>query len=80
LARIFDRYFSHRPQRASGDEHNATHFGIGLWVARRNVEALGGTISAENRKPHGLLMRVTLPLAQQTRLSPPNQKIAARSE
>jgi two-component system sensor histidine kinase ChvG len=64
LDRIFDRYFSmrHDPTGAAGNgEH--THFGIGLWVVRRNVEALGGTVTAENRQPHGLRVRVTLPLA-----------------
>ncbi len=69
LARIFDRYFSQRP--AKGDQHDdqGTHFGIGLWIARRNVEALGGTIRAENRHPNGLLVRINLPLvaARQTR-------------
>ncbi len=60
LARIFERYYSHRDMSA-GD--GGVHFGIGLWVARRHVEALGGTIAAENRAPHGLLMRVRLPLA-----------------
>jgi two-component system sensor histidine kinase ChvG len=69
LDRIFDRYFSHRPSLdASGD--NQTHFGIGLWVARRNVEALGGSIEAENRRPQGLLVRVRLPLADTPRLAP----------
>jgi two-component system sensor histidine kinase ChvG len=77
LERIFDRYFSHRPPGKSVDEHNATHFGIGLWVARRNVEALGGTIEAENRRPRGLLMRVRLPLAQGSRLGAANAKIAS---
>ena len=67
LTRIFDRYFSQRiPPRF--DEHD-THFGIGLWIARRNVEALGGTITAENRRPNGLLMRVRLPLAEVARVS-----------
>jgi len=66
LARIFDRYFSQRgPSRSDG--HGA-HFGIGLWIARRNVEALGGTVHAENRRPHGLLMRVRLPLAEVARI------------
>jgi two-component system, OmpR family, sensor histidine kinase ChvG len=69
LERIFDRYFSQRPALdASGDRQ--THFGIGLWVARRNVEALGGTIEAENRQPQGLLVRVQLPLADTPRLVP----------
>jgi len=67
LDRIFERYFSHRD--TSGSDGNV-HFGIGLWVARRHIEALGGTIAAENREPHGLLMRVRLPLAEQVRSLP----------
>lgn len=68
LGRIFDRYFSHRPARSPVEAQ--THFGIGLWVARRNVEATGGSIEAENRRPHGLLVRVRLPLADTLRLTP----------
>jgi two-component system, OmpR family, sensor histidine kinase ChvG len=67
LARIFDRYFSQRHPPTLDDGHD-THFGIGLWIARRNVEALGGTIEAENRRPNGLLMRVRLPLAEVARI------------
>ncbi len=65
LERIFDRYFSYRQsaEGASNGESNGAHFGIGLWVVRRNTEALGGTVSAENREPHGLVVRVRLPLA-----------------
>jgi len=66
LSRIFDRYFSQR--RPSPDDGHDTNFGIGLWIARRNVEALGGTIQAENQRPNGLLMRVRLPLAEIARL------------
>jgi len=43
-----------------------------LWIARRNVEALGGTIRAENRRPNGLLMRVLLPLAPGVRIARPD--------
>lgn len=64
LNRIFERYFSQRPAQDGAEDHPATHFGIGLWIARRNVEALGGTIAAENRSPGGLLMRVRLPLSK----------------
>jgi two-component system sensor histidine kinase ChvG len=78
LARIFDRYFSQRPLSHAEDELQGPHFGIGLWVARRNIEALGGTIAAENRKPRGLLMRVTLPLAAVPRLAAAQQRAAAR--
>src|SRR5216683_4107511 len=62
LARIFDRYFSQRPPKIGHDDE-AAHFGIGLWIARRNVEALGGSIRAENRQPNGLLLRIKLPLS-----------------
>lgn len=74
LGRIFDRYFSERvPTRSDGHD---SHFGIGLWIARRNVEALGGTIAAENRVPAGLLMRVRLPLSEPVRLggAPPKPR------
>jgi two-component system sensor histidine kinase ChvG len=67
LSRIFDRYFSQRTPPPNG-ESQGPHFGIGLWIARRNVEALGGTITAENRRPNGLLMRVRLPRAEVARL------------
>ena len=68
LARIFDRYFSQSPPPENNDGQG-THFGIGLWIARRNVEALSGTLHAENRRPSGLLMRMRLPLAEVVRLS-----------
>jgi two-component system, OmpR family, sensor histidine kinase ChvG len=81
LERIFERYFSQRPTATEGEA--GTHFGIGLWIARRNVEALGGTIAAENRRPHGLLMRVTLPLAPNARHTRPDTTLphaAARQQ
>jgi two-component system, OmpR family, sensor histidine kinase ChvG len=71
LDRIFDRYFSERPAANSTPDDEQVHFGIGLWIVRRNVLAMGGTIQAENRVPHGLLMRVKLPLSEQPRLLPP---------
>ena len=42
----------------------AGNFGIGLWIVRRNIEAAGGLIRAENRKEGGLRMAVELPLAR----------------
>jgi two-component system, OmpR family, sensor histidine kinase ChvG len=62
LDRIFDRYYSERRAETANDS-SSSYFGIGLWIARRNVEAMGGTIVAENRNPHGLAVRVRLPLA-----------------
>ena len=58
LDRIFDRYYSERGGEASG-----RYFGIGLWIARRNVEAMGGSIVADNLLPNGLQVHVRLPLA-----------------
>jgi two-component system sensor histidine kinase ChvG len=62
LDRIFDRYYSER-RDATTSESQSSYFGIGLWIARRNVDAMGGTIEAENRTPHGLAVHVRLPLA-----------------
>jgi two-component system, OmpR family, sensor histidine kinase ChvG len=62
IGRIFDRYYSERRDEEAADSAT-TYFGIGLWIARRNVEAMGGTIAAENRQPCGLTVHVYLPLA-----------------
>ncbi|MBV9521665.1 MAG: HAMP domain-containing histidine kinase [Alphaproteobacteria bacterium] len=78
LGRIFDRYFSQRPGLAESDDSPVTHFGIGLWIARRNVEALGGTIRAENRSPSGLLIRIELPLTETSRAAAAAPKSAMR--
>lgn len=64
LERIFDRYFSHRPGMTMDNNGGGnSHFGIGLWIVRRNVTALGGTIRAANRTTRGLVVSVVLPLA-----------------
>jgi two-component system, OmpR family, sensor histidine kinase ChvG len=62
LDRIFDRYYSER-RAETASESPSSYFGIGLWIARRNVEAMGGTIEAENGRPLGLEVHVRLPLA-----------------
>jgi two-component system sensor histidine kinase ChvG len=62
LERIFDRYYSERHAEPATDTAS-TYFGIGLWIVRRNVEAMSGRIEAENRTPHGLAIHVRLPLA-----------------
>ena len=65
LERIFERYYSHRPGDA-GDRANGSaqsHFGIGLWIVRRNVEAIGGQVWAENCDKRGLKVTLRLPLA-----------------
>jgi two-component system sensor histidine kinase ChvG len=61
LEQIFERYFSTRPNGSEADL--GANFGIGLSIARRNVEAMHGTIEAENREPQGLTVKIGLPLA-----------------
>ncbi|NNG02774.1 MAG: HAMP domain-containing histidine kinase [Inquilinus sp.] len=66
LDRIFERYVSERPE-ANGDDEgprdSGAHFGIGLWIVRQNVEAVGGEVFAENRSSGGLRVKVSLPSA-----------------
>jgi two-component system, OmpR family, sensor histidine kinase ChvG len=59
---IFERGFSKRATRGAGAEHKP-HGGIGLWAARRNLQALGGGIIAQNLPQEGVLMLLDLPLA-----------------
>ena len=55
-ARIFDRF-----ERVMARGHRGG-FGIGLWVARRLAEAMGGTIAVESAPGAGWAFTVTLPL------------------
>ena len=55
LARVFDPFFRADPAR-----HGAGA-GLGLALAKRIVEALGGEISAESEPSHGARFAVTLP-------------------
>jgi two-component system sensor histidine kinase ChvG len=47
---------------AADTEARKAHLGIGLWVVRRNLQAIGGEIHAENRDGGGLTMVMRLPL------------------
>ncbi len=62
LPHLFERYFSSRPHDPSGSS-SAEHAGIGLWLVQRNVEALGGQVSAANRARGGLAVTIELPRA-----------------
>lgn len=46
LTKVFDRFYSERPERQFGD-----HSGLGLAISRQIVEAHGGVIWAENIRP-----------------------------
>lgn len=63
LDQIFERYFSAR-RKGVPNPSGPESFGIGLSIARRNVEAMHGTIEAQNRIPHGLIIHIRLPLAR----------------
>ncbi len=66
IERVFERYVSLR-QRDDADRgvrdmtRWADHAGLGLWIVRRNVEALGGRVLAANRDGSGLAVEVILP-------------------
>jgi signal transduction histidine kinase len=54
-ARIFERF-----ERAVSVRHYGG-FGIGLWIVREIVQALGGTIEVESVPGQGATFTVTLP-------------------
>ncbi|QUS36530.1 HAMP domain-containing protein [Falsirhodobacter algicola] len=56
LTRVFDRFYSQRPQRQFG-----MHSGLGLAISRQIVTAHGGAIWAENRAEGGARLVVVLP-------------------
>jgi len=53
LARAFEPYFSTK----------ATGTGLGLPIAKRNVEVSGGTIAIDSQREHGTTVTVRLPIA-----------------
>jgi len=62
-ARIFERFERAVPTRHYGG------FGLGLWIVRQIVEALGGIVEVESGKGNGSLFAVKLPLRDERRLS-----------
>lgn len=56
LEQVFERHLSSR----DGD---GSHYGLGLWVVRRNAEAMGGRAWAENHPQGGLAVSVEIPAA-----------------
>jgi two-component system sensor histidine kinase ChvG len=63
LGRIFDRYVSYRALSTDGGERRQTagyHQGLGLWIVKRNVAGLGGTVTARNRQAGGFEITVSL--------------------
>ncbi|MGH6933564.1 MAG: sensor histidine kinase [Dongiaceae bacterium] len=69
LGRIFQRRFSNRPEATEtgngvdeATNNESVHAGIGLWIVRRNIEAIGGRVSAENGPQGGLVLRIQVPI------------------
>ncbi len=63
LPNVFERYVSHRPETRP-ERQGTGHFGLGLWIVKRNVQAMGGMVTAENRTPRGFRVTVVLPAAR----------------
>ena len=60
LDRMLERYFSLRPTEP---DEVAPQFAVGLWIARRNIVSMNGTVTATNEPAGGLRITVKLPLA-----------------
>jgi two-component system sensor histidine kinase ChvG len=71
LSRIFDRFFSYRPEAASagGPADRLEHPGLGLAIVKAIVEGYGGTVTAANREGGGASFEVRLPLLRGARRS-----------
>jgi signal transduction histidine kinase len=61
--RVFEPFFK------IGDARSARGFGLGLSIARDNVERHQGTIALEDNHPHGLSVRISLPAGCSDRLA-----------
>jgi signal transduction histidine kinase len=63
VARVFEPYFS---TKASGT-------GLGLTIAKRNVELNGGTIAVDSERGRGTTVTILLPLEERSHLPPPSR-------
>jgi signal transduction histidine kinase len=59
LNRVFEKFY----RTDSSDSQAVYGYGLGLYVCRRLVEALGGRIWAENHPDGGMIFSFTLPVA-----------------
>jgi signal transduction histidine kinase len=59
LERVFDRFFSYRPD---DPQARRDHAGLGLAIVKAIVEAYGGSVSVENRAGGGAMFTIRLPL------------------
>lgn len=59
LERIFDRFFTYRPE----EQRHHRHTGLGLSIVKAIVEGYGGSVSAANETDGGAIFEVRLPAA-----------------
>lgn len=59
--RIFDRYYSRRPPSPNVETNGSAdeHFGLGLWIVKRNIAAIDGAVNVRNRASGGLIVTVS---------------------
>lgn len=61
LDKIFERYYSDRRAAPSPPtQGGGGNFGVGLWIVRRNVEAMSGRVRGVNRSGGGFRMEIEL--------------------
>ena len=60
LPRVFDRFFSHRPELSRS---KTAHTGLGLSIVKAIVEGYGGSVSAANKPEGGARFEIQLPAA-----------------
>jgi two-component system sensor histidine kinase ChvG len=62
MPHIFERYFSRRSAVETNGANGGSgeHFGLGLWIVKRNVESLGGRVLVRNRAEKGFKVTVRL--------------------
>lgn len=58
LARVFDRFFTHRPDTSRA---RTSHTGLGLAIVKAVVEGYGGTVNAANNEAGGATFEIRLP-------------------
>jgi two-component system, OmpR family, sensor histidine kinase ChvG len=76
LDRVFDRFFSYRPEAAGLREH----MGLGLSIARAIVEGYGGSIAVANRDGGGARVTLRLPTSSAPQPSSRPIPIVSRQE
>ena len=65
LNRIFDKFY----QVDSSETRSYGGVGMGLYIAKRFAESLGGQIAVESTKGKGSTFRLTIPRAPKTATS-----------